>query len=124
MKTIMQSKDNELLTAESGFDSNWTFLQSKLNFEEQKYVGAVNLVGSHACKIMPKNMLMMPNGDLIVSSYASCGIRLRAFKTSPFKKISKQEYNLTANDYQMVHRHRRYCYAREQGVQNFMDLRF
>ena len=38
MKTIMRSKENELHTAESGFDSNWTFLQSKLAFEEQKYI--------------------------------------------------------------------------------------
>jgi len=33
MKTIMQSRENDLLTAESGFDSNWTFLHSKLVFE-------------------------------------------------------------------------------------------
>ena len=69
-------------------------------------------------------MHMMPNGDLIVSSYASSGIRIRAFSTSPFRKISKHDYEATANDYQLVHRQKRYCYAREQGVQNFLDLRF
>ena len=113
MKNIMRSKENELHSAESGFDSNWTFLHSKLVFEEQKYIGSVNLVSSHSCKIMPKNLHLMPNGDLIVSSYAASGIRMRAFKTSPFRKISKHAYDLTANDYQMVHRHRTYCYARE-----------
>ena len=34
MKNIMRSKENELHSAESGFDSNWTFLHSKLVFEE------------------------------------------------------------------------------------------
>lgn len=99
MKNIMRSSDNELHTAESGFDSNWTFIHSKLVFEEQKYIGAVSLVSSYPCKIMPKNLHLMPNGDLIVSSYASSGIRIRAFTTSPFRKISKQSYEMTANDH-------------------------
>lgn len=51
MRNIMKSSENELLTAESGFDSNWTFLQSKLVFEKQKYFESVSQVGSHKCGI-------------------------------------------------------------------------
>jgi len=58
----------------------------------------------------------MGNGDLIVSSYASCGIKVRAYTTSPFRKISKLDYEMTAHDFSMVHLQKKYCHAREQGV--------
>ena len=45
---------------------------------------------------MPKNLLQMANGDLIVASYAACGIRIRAYQTKPFLKISKKDFTLTA----------------------------
>lgn len=73
---------------------------------------------------MPKNLQLMANGELLVASYASSGVRIRTFQTSPFRKSSKHEINLTANDYQVLEREKRYCYAREQGVQDFLDLRF
>lgn len=41
-RLIMRSSVNELHTGESGFDSNWTYLQGKLEFEDQKYIGTVN----------------------------------------------------------------------------------
>ena len=124
MKNIMRSKENQLLTAESGFDSNWTFLHSKLVFEEQTYMCEVRLVASHRCKIVPKSVRELQNGDLVVSSYAGCGVRVRAYHREPFRKISKHEFTVTGGEYAQIHARNNYCYAREQGVQNFIDLRF
>lgn len=110
----MRSSVNELHSGESGFDSNWTFLHSKLEFEEQIYIGSVNQVASLRCSILPKSLLQMHNGDLLVASYAACGIHVRAYQTSPaFRKISKRDFELTSIDYENMHRHKRYCYARE-----------
>ena len=58
-RLIMRSSVNELHTGESGFDSNWTYLHGKLEFESQKYIGAVNQVASLRCSIQPKSMLQM-----------------------------------------------------------------
>jgi len=124
MRNIMKSSQNELLTAESGFDSNWTFLQSKLVFEKQKYFESVSQVGSHKCGIQPKNLLLMPNSDLIVSSYHANGVKVRAFTASPFRKISKQDYDLNWLEHQDIYRQKINSFAREYGVQNFLDLRF
>ena len=83
-KNIMRCSDNPNLRAESGFDTNWTFLHSRLCYEEQKYFGAVTYLGGYKCKILPKNLILLENGDLIASCYASNGIRVKAFSTSPF----------------------------------------
>ena len=100
MKTIMRSKENEAQTAESGFDSNWTFLHSKMVFEPQSFIKDVSLVGSHRCKIAPKSLKLVANGtDLIVTSYAIQGVKTRAYKTSPFRKISKSEYTMSSKDH-------------------------
>ena len=104
MRNIMHSSENESLTVESGFDSNWTFLQSKLVFEKQKYVESVTQVGSLRCGIQPKNLLLMANSDLVVSSYHQCGVKIRAYTTSPFRKISKQDYEMYWLEYQNIYR--------------------
>ena len=89
MKSIMQSSQGK--RAEIGFDTNWDFLESQLYFEEQTQITKVNFIGSQRCKIVPKSLLLMENGDLQVSSYSPCGIKTRAYRTSPFQKISKHE---------------------------------
>ena len=83
MKGIMKSvTDNS--KAEIGFDTNWEFIESQMHFEEQSHITEVNFVGSHKCKIFPKSILLTDSGDLLVSSYSACGIKVRAYKTSPF----------------------------------------
>ena len=89
MKSIMQSSQGK--RAEIGFDTNWDFLESQLYFEEQTQITKVNFIGSQRCKIVPKSLLLMENGDLQVSSYSPCGVKVRAYRTSPFQKISKYE---------------------------------
>ena len=83
MKGIMRSVEDGS-KAEIGFDTNWEFLESQMFFEEQTQITKVSFVGSHKCKIMPKSLLLMENGDLLVSSYAANGVKVRAYKTSPF----------------------------------------
>ena len=83
---------------EIGFDTNWEFIESQMFFEDQSKITKVNFVGSHKCKILPKSLLLMDNGDLLVSSYASNGVKIRAYKTSPFVKISKYDYPISIKD--------------------------
>ena len=124
MRTVMRSQSNEKLTAESGFDSNWTFLHSKMVFEPQSFIKDVTLVASQRCKISPRNLHLLDNGDLLVSSYATCGVKIRVKTTSPFRKLSKKDVSMSAHEYQVYQLQKKYCFAREQGVQNFLDLRF
>ena len=88
MKGIMKSVTDGA-KAEIGFDTNWEFLESQMFFEEQTFITRVNFVGSHKCKIVPKSLLLTDSGDLLVSSYACSGVKVRSYKTSPFMKISK-----------------------------------
>ena len=82
MKSIMQSSEGK--KAEIGFDTNWDFLESQLFFEEQTQILKVNYIGSQRIKIAPKSLLLLSNGDLHVSSYSPCGVKMRAYTTSPF----------------------------------------
>ena len=82
-------------------------------FEEQTQITKVSFIGSHKCKIMPKSLLLMDNGDLLVSSYTSSGVKVRAFKTSPFMKISKHDYPLSSKDPALNSKANTYNFAKE-----------
>ncbi len=57
--------------AEMGFDTNWIAIFSRMYLPKDKQITEVFLVGSQPCKILPKSLLLLDNGNLVVSSYSS-----------------------------------------------------
>jgi len=54
-----------------GFDTNWIAIFSRMYLPKDKQITEVFLVGSQPCKILPKSLLLLDNGNLVVSSYSS-----------------------------------------------------
>jgi len=69
-------------------------------------------------------MVLLDNGDLIVSSYSSQGVKIRAFTTSPFSKISKNQgpnrvESLSQSTLATVS-----GWQKDAGIKEFIDLRY
>lgn len=110
--------------AEMGFDTNWIAIFSRMYLPKDKQMTEVQQVGSQLCKIHPKSMVLLDNGDLIVSSYSSQGVKIRAFTTSPFCKISKGAGTKRINSLSQSTLATVSGWTKDAGIKEFVDLRY
>jgi len=104
-----------------GFDTNWIAIFSRMYLPKDKQITEVFLVGSQPCKILPKSLLLLDNGNLVVSSYSSQGVKIRIFKTKPFIKLRKGKKQESQSQTTLASVS---GWSKEAGVQQFVELRF
>lgn len=54
-----------------GFDTNWIGIFSRMYLPKDRQLTDVHLLGAQPCKILPKSLLLLDNGELVVSSYSA-----------------------------------------------------
>ena len=69
-------------------------------------------------------MALLDNGDLIVSSYSATGIKIRAFTTSPFCKISKGSGPYRMESLSQSTLSTASGWTKDTGISQFIDLRY